>query len=77
MKDIFTSKLHSKVRPNDILFKHHNTIKYGAKSLKSLRPKIRNQLPEDIKSETSYTRLKESIGTWFGPKCRCNACMNL
>ena len=26
MKDIFTPKLHPKVRPNDILVKHHNTI---------------------------------------------------
>ena len=33
--DIFTPKLHPKVRPNDILVKHHNTITYGAKSLKT------------------------------------------
>ena len=26
MKDIFTPKLHPKVRPNDVLVKHHNTI---------------------------------------------------
>ena len=32
MKDIFTPKLHPKVRPNDILLKHHNT--YGAKKKK-------------------------------------------
>ena len=25
MKDIFTPKRHTQVRPNDILFKHHNT----------------------------------------------------
>ena len=35
MKDIFTPKLHPKVRPNDILFKHHKCIRdkkntYGA-----------------------------------------------
>ena len=53
MKDIFTPKLHPKVRPNDILVKHHNTITYGTKSLKTLGPKIWNQLPEDIKSDTS------------------------
>ena len=35
MKDIFTPKLHPKVRPNDILVKHHNTITYGTKSLKT------------------------------------------
>ena len=49
MKDIFKPKLHPKVRPNDILVKHHNTITYGTKSLKALGPKIWNQLPEDIK----------------------------
>ena len=53
IKDIFTPKLHPKVRPNDILVKHHNTITYRTKSLKTLVPKICNQLPEDIKSETS------------------------
>ena len=44
MKDIFTPKLHPKVGPNGILVKHHNTIKYGTKSLKTLGPKIWNQL---------------------------------
>ena len=58
MKDIFTPKLHPKVRPNDILVKYHNTITYSAKSLKTLGPKIWNQLPRDIKSETSYTKFK-------------------
>ena len=37
-KDIFTQKLHPKVRPNDILVKHHNTITCGTKSLK--KPKL-------------------------------------
>ena len=53
IKDMFTPKLHPKVRPNDILVKHHNTITNGTKSLKTLGPKICNQLPEDIKLETS------------------------
>ena len=53
IKDMFTPKLHPKVRPTDILVKHHNTITYRTKSLKTLVPKICNQLPEDIKSETS------------------------
>ena len=77
MKDIPTPKLHLKVRPNDILIKHHNTITYGAKSLKILGPNIWTQLPEDIKSETSYIKFKKYIDTWFGPKCRCNVCMNI
>ena len=48
IKDIFTPKLHPKVKPNDILVKHHNTITNGTKSLKTLGPKICKQLPEDI-----------------------------
>ena len=52
MKDIFTPKLHPKVTPNDNLVKHHNTITYGTKILKILGPKIWNQSPEDIRSET-------------------------
>ena len=65
MKVIFTPKLYPKVRPNDILAKHHNTITYGTKSLKTLDPKIWNQLPEDIKSETSYTKFKEYKGLYI------------
>ena len=49
MKNIFTPKLHPKVRPNGILVKHHNTITYSTKSLKALRCKIWNQLPGYIK----------------------------
>ena len=60
MKDIFIPKLHPKLRQNDILGKHHSTITYGAKSLKTLGPKIWNQLPGDIKSDTSYN----SSGNW-------------
>ena len=67
MKDIFTPKLHLKVRPNDILIKHCNTITYDIKSLKAIGPKIWNQVPEDIKSETSYTKFKEYIDSWSGP----------
>ena len=72
VKDIFTPKLHPKVRPNDIPVKHHNTITCGIKSLKTLGPKTWNNLPENIKSETSYTKFKKYIDNWFGPKCRCN-----
>ena len=37
------------------MFKHHNTITYGAKSLKALGPNIWKQLPGDIKSGSSDT----------------------
>ena len=35
MKDIFTPKLHPQVRPNGILFKHHNT--YGTKRIHTVQ----------------------------------------
>lgn len=68
MKDIPTPKLHLKVRPNDILIKHHNTNAYGAKSLKTLGPKVWKQFPGYIKSETPYTKFKEYIDSLFEPK---------
>ena len=77
MIDITTTKLHPKKRPKDILVEHHNTITYSAKSLKTLGPKIRNQLPDDVKPESSYTKFKEYNDTWFRSKCRCNVCMNI
>ena len=70
MKDVFTPKLHPKARPNDVLVKHHNAITYSTKTLKTLGSKIWNHLPVDIKSETSYSKFKEYIDTWFEPKCR-------
>ena len=44
MKDVFIPKLHPKIRPSGILFKHHNIITCDTKSLKALGPKIWNQL---------------------------------
>ena len=47
MKDIFTPKLHPKVRPNDIFWKHHNECdakRIRCKKNKTLSPKIWNQL---------------------------------
>ena len=43
VKDIFTPKLHPKVRPNDILLKDYNTITYGTKSLRCQNQVILNQ----------------------------------
>ena len=39
MKDIFTPKLHPKVRPNNLV-KYHDSIPYCAKSLKTLGPRM-------------------------------------
>ena len=44
MKDIFTPKRDPKIRPIDILVKHHKPSKYGEKRLIALGLKIWNQL---------------------------------
>ena len=77
MKNIFTSKENARVHPNNIVFKSHNSATHGDKSLITLGPKIRNALPEKIKSETSHKKFKEYIDLWFAPKCRCNICKSL
>ena len=70
IRDIFTLKLDAKVRPNDILVKHHNAITYCVKNLKTLGPETWNQLSGNIQSETPYTNFKEYIENWLGPRCR-------
>ena len=68
MKNIFTLKTNAKIRPTDLLVKRHNSATYGDKSLSVLGPKIWNSLTPNIKSETSFNKFKEYIGTWVGPK---------
>ena len=59
-----------------ILSLRHNTTKYGTKSLTTLGPQIWNTLPESIKSETCYSKLKKYINAWFELQCNCNCCRN-
>ena len=66
LKEIFKTKVNSRVRPNDIIVKTQNTATYGDKSLTVLGPKIWNVFPEKVKSKSSYKRFKEYINTWFG-----------
>ena len=74
MKNIFSPKTNAKIRPHDIIVRHHNTATYGDKSLTALGPKIWNKLPTNTKSLTSITKFKEYIRTWFWPSCECNVC---
>ena len=59
MKNIFTPKGNSKVRSNDIINKRINTSRFGTQSLRSLGPKIWNNLPSKIKSEKSFPKFKD------------------
>ena len=61
VKNIFTPKGNSKVRLNDIINKRINTSRFGAQGLRSLGPKIWNNLPSKIKSEKSFPKFKEYI----------------
>ena len=65
MKNIFTPKGNSKVKQNDIIVNLVNTSRLGAQSLMSLGPKICNNLPSNIKSETLFPKFKEYIKTWY------------
>ena len=40
MKNIFTPKTNAKIRPHDIIVRHHNTATYGDKTLTAVGPKI-------------------------------------
>ena len=77
MKTIFTFKTNSRVRPFDLLVKNRSTEKYGSKSLMALGPKIWNRLPENIKKEASFGKVKEYLKLWSGPTCKCKMCLSI
>ena len=57
MKDVSTSEINARVRPKIITLRYHNSATYEDKSLKTLGPKNWNELPENIKSETSFSNI--------------------
>ena len=61
MNTIFTPKTSAKIRPHDIIARHHNTATYGDKSLIALGPKIREKLPTNINSLTSASKVKGAL----------------
>ena len=63
MKNIFTPKTNTKIRPNDIIVRIHSTATYGNKILTALRPKVWNKVCTNIKSLTSITKFKEYMRT--------------
>ena len=72
MKEIFHKTAFSTHRPLNLEVNENHTTKYGNKSLRCLGPHIWNSLPNQIKTETDYTKFKEFINDWFGMKCKCN-----
>ena len=56
IKNIFTPKENAKVRRNGITVNCINTSRFSTQILRSLRPKIWNNLPSNIKSETPFLK---------------------
>ena len=73
MKEIFITNV-KRSGSNKLYVQSHQAKTYGEKSLKTLGPKIWNDLPENIRSATSLSRFKTLIKTWSGPYCKCNLC---
>ena len=74
MKEIFTLNTTRDVSRNKLLVKSQNTKKYGTDSLRSLGPKIWNNLPIELKNTDNLVTFKTLIKTWAGPSCNCNLC---
>ena len=76
MKNLIEIRVNLGKRNNDLMIPFRNTVKFGDKSIRCLGPHIWNSLPNEIRSESSYEKFKSFINSWFGPKCKCNFCLN-
>ena len=74
MKEIFTLNTTRDVSRNKLLVKTQITKKYGTNTLRSLGPKIWNNLPTEIKNSENLSTFKTLIKTWSGPSCKCGIC---
>ena len=54
-----------------------NQVKYGARSLRVLGPKIWNNLPAHVKSAPNLLSFKRLIKSWDGISCKCTLCKKL
>ena len=73
----FKKGSHSARRKNDLVINRAKTTTFSEKSLRTLRPKIWNSLPQDVKDLTYLSKFIEFSETWYGPECRCNICKYL
>ena len=78
MKEIFlleqSSRPVRKLNYNNLRTASVKTNTFGTKSLRSLGPKVWNNLPFHSKSTESLTAFKKMIKTWNGNKCLCKKC---
>jgi hypothetical protein len=71
MKEIFTLKTIRNPNSRKLLVKTISTKKYGTDSL---RPRIWNCLPTNIRNSENIFVFKNLIKTWSGPSCSYTAC---
>ncbi len=78
MKEIFKLNTRRAETGSDrLIVQAQNSIKYGSYTLRSLGPKIWNNLQSEIKNCGSLTIFKNMIKSWSGPKCHCGSCRYL
>ena len=76
MKEIFTLNTNRNPERKKLIVNTQNTKKYGTDTLRSLGPKIWNNLPDDFRKTQDLSSFKQLINTWSGPHCQCNACQS-
>ena len=78
MKDIFKlNTRRAETGSNRLIVQSQNSIKYGSYTLRSLGPKIWNNLKSEIKNCENLKIFKNMIKSWSGPKCHCGSCKYL
>lgn len=77
MKNLFQQRNNTNRRKFDLNIPLRNSVTFGDKSLRCMGPHIWNALPENIKSQSSFDKFKESIKNWYGPSCKCSLCSNI
>ena len=68
LRNLFVKNSDSKRHYKNLKIPSRNTVTFGDKSIRILGPHVWNQLPERLKSETSFPIFKKSLSDWFGPK---------
>ena len=74
MTEIFSHNTTRDASRNKLYVKAQNSKKYGTDTLRSLGPKIWNNLPSDFRTSENLPSFKKLINTWNGPSCNCICC---
>ena len=74
MKEVFTQNSIRDDTRLKLLVKTQRTKRYGTDSLRSLGPKIWNNLPTEIRGAENLSTFKRLINTWSGAECACRVC---